>query len=205
MDACCQNKSKELGALRKSQGGVLKVVLAINAVMFIVEIVAGLRASSLALTGDALDMLGDAIAYASSLWALDLGMKQKAQATRLKGLIMGATALAVLARGLQQVLGGATPIMSVMGGVGGLALVMNALCLAMLTRHRRDDLNMRSVWLCSRNDIIANCAVLIAAAAVAMTRSRWPDVVVGLGITLLFAQSALAVLKEARATLVASA
>lgn len=205
MGDCCQSKSCDLAKLKKEQATVLWIALAINAVMFVVEFASGLYAQSLSLTGDSLDMLGDAIAYASSLYVINMGRKAKALSASLKGGIMLVSAVAVLAQAIWKIVVRAPPEATVMGGVTLLALVANVTCLYLLTRHRNDDINMSSVWICSRNDLIANSAVLAAAGLVAYTHSPWPDIVVGLAITLLFFKSGVGVLAGARQELRASA
>lgn len=195
-DNCCQNKGSELAKLRKQQAKVLWAVLGINLVMFMVEFGAGIRGNSLSLTGDSLDMLGDALVYASSLYVINKGSKAQAGSAFLKGMIMLLFAIAVFARASYQLFTGATPAAAVMGTVGVLALLANLLCLLLLTRHRDDNLNMSSVWLCSRNDIIANVSVLIAAGLIFITHSPLPDLAVGLLLTVVFAKSASKVLSQ---------
>ncbi|MBD2103868.1 cation transporter [Leptolyngbya sp. FACHB-261] len=197
MDECCQAKARELEKLAERQGKTLRIVLAVNATMFLVELIAGISANSLSLIGDSLDMLGDAIVYVSSLYVLRAGMKSKAKSALLKGGIMLLSAVAVFGRAIYQTSLQTTPILSTMSGVGLLALGANLVCLFLLTRHRQDDINMSSVWLCSRNDIIANTAVLAAAGLILVTGQWWPDLVVGLGLTFLFAKSSWSVLRNA--------
>lgn len=195
-DHCCQAKAKALSTLRKQQAKVLWVVLLINLLMFFVEFGAGIRAESLSLTGDSLDMLGDALVYASSLYVLNKSVKAQAGAAFLKGMIMFVLAIGVFARASYQLFIGASPEASTMGIVGIIALLANLLCLLLLSRHRQDNLNMSSVWLCSRNDIIANTSVLVAAGFVSLTRSILPDLAVGLLLTVVFTQSAAKVLSQ---------
>lgn len=201
MGDCCQRKSCDLQNLRKEQAQVLWIVLGINALMFFVELTAGLWAKSLALTGDSLDMLGDSIAYASSLYVINRGAKSKALSASLKGGIMVVSGLAVFVQAIWKLTSHATPDVSIMSGITILALAANATCLFLLTRHRADDINMSSVWICSRNDLIANTSVLIAAGLVFYTNSHWPDFIVGLAITFLFLKSGFSVLMDARKVL----
>lgn len=195
-DRCCQNKTEALTQLKKRQARVLWVVLGINLVMFVVEFGAGLRAESLSLTGDSLDMLGDALVYGTSLYVIHRSVKAQAGAALLKGVIMFGFAIAVFARAIYQFMTGAAPTAEIMGLVGLLALAANLICLLLLTRHREDNLNMSSVWLCSRNDIIANTSVLAAAGLVSLTQSPIPDLLVGLLLTVVFARSAGTVLSQ---------
>ena len=200
-DHCCQKKSTELEKLSQRQSKVLWSVLAINAVMFGVELLAGIRANSLALTGDSLDMLGDAIVYGSSLYVINRGIKAQAKSALLKGGIMFLSAVVVLARAIHQAFLNTAPEIRIMSAIGVLALAANLICLFLLTSHRKDNINMSSVWLCSRNDIIANTSVLIAAGLVAVTRSPIPDLAVGILLTLIFSKSAGKVLTQAWAEL----
>jgi cation diffusion facilitator family transporter len=198
MGSCCQEKSCDLAKLRKEQAKVLWIVLAVNAVMFLIEFGSGLIAHSIALTSDSLDMLGDAIAYGSSLYVINKGRSAKAWSATLKGSIMLFSALAVLAQAVWKLTHQVQPEVTLMSGVTLLALLANTTCLVLLTRHRSDDVNMSSVWICSRNDLIANTSVLAAAGLVFLTNSHWPDFVVGLGITALFFKSGIGVLRNAR-------
>lgn len=196
MSDCCHDKGCALAALRQRQAKVLWIVLAINAVMFVVELTAGLRANSLSLAGDSLDMLGDALVYGSSLYVLERSARAQAKSAFLKGNIMALSAIAIFARACYQLARGTTPSLAIMSAIGLLVLAANLVCLALLTRHRADNLNMSAVWLCSRNDIIANTAVLGAAGLVALTNSFWPDLLVGLLIAAVFAKSAGKVLAQ---------
>jgi cation diffusion facilitator family transporter len=201
MDACCETKAEELSALRDEHKKVLIIVLVINAVLFVVEAAAGLIAHSTALLADSLDMLGDALVYGFSLYVLWRSLKWKAVAAIVKGIIMAALGIGVLAQGIHKMVLGIVPNAETMGIIGALVLLGNGICFLLLFRHRTDDLNMRSTWLCSRNDIIANLAVLIAAAGVTFFASAWPDIIVGIAIATLFLKSAFTVLYESLAEL----
>jgi len=196
MKECCENKVSELAALRASQGRVLWIVLAINAIMFVVEFAGGIVADSTALMADSLDMLGDATVYAFSLFVLNRSAAWRTGVVRLKGAVMAALGLGVIGQVIANAVLGGLPIAKTMGGIGFLALFANLVCLLLLLRHRNDDLNMRSTWLCSLNDIIANGGVLMAAGLVAVTQSKWPDLVIGTIIAALFLSSAFKVLWE---------
>lgn len=198
MSSCCNDKSCALEQMRARQGATLKVVLALNALMFAVELTAGLLADSVSLLADSLDMLGDAMVYAFSLWVIDKGLAWKARAALFKALAMAAFGLFVAGEVIHKLLVPQLPGHETMGAVGLLALSVNALCFLLLWRHRGDDINMRSVWLCSRNDLYANTAVLAAAAGVWWTTSAWPDIVVGGFICLLFLHTAWGVMRDAR-------
>ncbi|GJL59736.1 MAG: hypothetical protein NPIRA03_25930 [Nitrospirales bacterium] len=197
MSDCCNDKACEIEALRDRQSSILKIVLAINAVMFLVELTAGLLAGSVSLIADSLDMLGDALVYGFSIYVVARGARMKAKAALLKGGIMAAFGLFVFGQAMYKMILPHVPVFETIGIIGVLALVANSLCLVLLWRHRADDINMSSVWLCSRNDIIANISVLCAAAGVWLTGSGWPDIVVGLALAVLFLRSALFVLRGA--------
>jgi Co/Zn/Cd efflux system component len=169
--------------------------------MFGVEFVIGWLASSVALQADSLDMLGDTLVYGFSLFALMRSDRWKASAALLKGVIMAAFGFGVLGEAAYKLMYGGAPEALLMGGTATVALAANAVCLFLLTRHRNDDLNMRSTWLCSRNDIIANTGVILAAGSVYLTTSKLPDIVISLIITYLFLRSAWYVLRAALAEL----
>lgn len=197
MDSCCENKAGELAQLRARQSRVLYIVLAINAVMFLVEFTAGWIASSTALLGDSLDMFGDASVYALTLFVLHRSARARAGAALFKGGFMLLFGLLVVADAARKLLLQEVPAAEWMGAVGALALLANGFCFALLYRHRADDLNMRSTWICSRNDLLANSSVIVAAGVVALTGSMWPDILVGLAIAALFLYSAGQVIREA--------
>lgn len=197
MDSCCENKAGELAQLRVKQSRVLYIVLAINAVMFLVEFIAGWIANSTALLADSLDMFGDASVYALTLFVLHRSAQARAGAALFKGAFMLLFGLLVVAEALRKLLLQELPAADWMGTVGTLALLANGFCFMLLYRHRSDDLNMRSTWLCSRNDLLANSSVIAAAGLVALTDRLWPDVLVGLAIAALFLHSAGQVIREA--------
>jgi cation diffusion facilitator family transporter len=170
--------------------------LIINAALFVVEAAAGLLASSTALIADSLDMFGDALVYGFSLYVLGRSAEWKAKAALLKGAIMALFGAGVLIEAVAKTITGIVPAAETMGMVGALVLLGNGVCFFLLFRHRGDDLNMRSTWLCSRNDIIANIAVLIAAVLVKILGAGWPDILVGAAIAVLFLRSALSVLRD---------
>ena len=195
MEHCCNHKTETLSVLRERQQGVLQLVLAINAVMFVAEGAAGLVAHSTALLADSLDMLGDAFVYALSLYALHRSPTWRAGAALTKGVIMAAFGIGVVVEAVFKLSAGVVPEGGLMGIFGVLALAANVSCLILLMRHRSDDLNMRSTWVCSRNDVIANGGVLLAAAGVAMTGTVWPDILIGLVIAGFFLVSAWDVIR----------
>jgi cation diffusion facilitator family transporter len=197
MDNCCEDKACELEELRAKQSKVLWIVLGINAAMFGIELGAGWLAGSLALQADSLDMLGDTTVYAFTLFAIAKSDRWRSPAVLLKGGIMAFFALWVLAQCIVRLLNPHVPGVELMSTTGLLALAANGYCLFLLTRHKSDDLNMRSTWLCSRNDIIANIGVLLAAGGVLLTGTMLPDLLVSMIITAVFLQSAWAVLRSA--------
>jgi Co/Zn/Cd efflux system component len=196
VDDCCTVRE-----IPRAHRRALHVVLWTNFGMFLVESASGVAAHSTALLADSIDMLGDAVVYGFSLYVIGRGIVWQARAAMLKGLIMAAFGAGVLAQVAWKIVGGLAPRAEVMSAVGGLALASNAFCLALLWQHRGDDINMRSAWVCSRNDVIGNVGVLMAAAAVGLTGSPWPDVAIGLLVAGVFGRSALQVLREASRTL----
>ena len=194
MADCCEDKSCAIEALKKRQSGTLKIVLAINAVMFVVVFVAGLLAASTALMSDSLDNLGDALTYALSLYVVSRSDKEKAKVALFKGGLILLAGLFVLGQVVYRLFVPTVPVFETMGSIGLLSLAANSLCLALLWKHRGEDINMSSVWECSRNDIISNISVIVAAAGVWLTHSGWPDLVVGLALALLLINSSRRVL-----------
>ena len=197
MSDCCGGDSCAPQATDRRRSRTLKAVLGINAVMFGVELAAGLVIGSVALLADSLDMLGDALTYGVSLAVVGGTLHRRARAALLKGLIMAGSGLFVLGQTVYRAWLPELPAAAPMGAVALLALAANLVCFALLWRHRGEDINMRSVWLCSRNDLLANTGVMAAAAAVALTGSPWPDLVAGTLIAGLFLKTAGSVLKEA--------
>ena len=200
-ESCCANKCQDLVVLAKEQRRVLWIVLAINAIMFVVEIGFGLFADSRALMADSLDMLGDTLAYASTLYVLQMSVKAKAYSSLFKAFLMLITGGFIFIKTLYDFFGHTNPDSSIMSIIGVIALMTNGYCLWLLSKHKNDDINFQSVWICSRNDIIANSSVILASVLVMLTSSRYPDLIVGLGITVLFLKSSFEVTKQARALL----
>ena len=193
MEHCCSHKRHTLEVLARqaAQRRVLVVVMLVNATMFVLEFGAGVIARSSALQADAVDMLGDAVVYALSLYAVNRGARWEAGAALTKGLLILAFFVFIVVESIAKLVHGVPPSSGLMLAFGALALVANGACLALLWRFRSLNLNMSSTFECSRNDVIANVGVLLAAGAVALTGSGWPDVVVGAVIALLFLRSAL--------------
>lgn len=176
----------------------LWVALVINALMFGIELVAGLHAGSVSLLADAVDFAGDAANYGISLAVLSLGLAWRSRAALVKGFSMAGYGVFVLGKSVWAAFGGVPPEAMTMGAVALLALVANAGVALMLYAFREGDANMRSVWLCSRNDAIGNVAVILAAAGVFGTGQGWPDIVVAGVMAALALSSGLAVIRLAR-------
>jgi Co/Zn/Cd efflux system component len=176
---------------------VLWVVLAINSAMFLVEIGAGVAAGSASLQADALDFLGDAANYAISLLVVGMALRYRASAALAKGATMGLFGLWVIAAVIWHALHGTLPSAFTMGTVGVAALAANAASFGLLWAYREGDANMRSAWICTRNDVLGNLAVLLAAAGVFGTGTGWPDLIVATIMSALAMQGAAVVVKQA--------
>lgn len=196
MAGCCDNEN-ELAQLRRDQSGTLRAVLAINAIMFVVVLVGGIVASSASLISDSLDNLGDALTYGLSLYAVYQSAQAKARVALFKAALILLAAVMVLAQVMYRSVVPTVPSFELMGILSLLALAANGACLFVLTRHRHDDVNMSSVWECSRNDMVANASVFVAAGAVWLTQSPWPDLLVAFGLICLFLRSAYRVFRDA--------
>jgi cation diffusion facilitator family transporter len=201
MADCCENSGCTIEALVKRQSATLKIVLLINAVMFVVELAAGLLANSSSLLSDSLDNLWDALTYGLSLYAVDRGIRSKAKVAMFKGTLILLAGLLVLGQVGYRLANPVVPTYETMGLVSVLALIANGTCLWLLWKHREEDVNMSSVWECSRNDIASNLSVFVAAAGVWATGSGWPDVLIALALAAMFLRSAIKVFKNALAEL----
>jgi Co/Zn/Cd efflux system component len=175
---------------------VLWAVLATNAAMFLVEIGAGVAAGSASLQADALDFFGDAANYAISLLVIGMALRYRAMAALGKGVSMGLFGLWVLGTVIWHVTHGTLPSAVTMGAVGVAAFAANAASFGLLWAYREGDANMRSAWICTRNDSIGNLAVLLAAAGVFGTGSGWPDIVVATVMAGLAIQGAWTVIRQ---------
>lgn len=200
MSGCCDNDCS-VDTLREKQRGTLLIVLAINAVMFLVIVAAALYGGSTALLADSLDNLGDALTYGLSLYAVSRGATTKARVALFKGGLIFLAACVVAAQIAYKLFVPGIPSYEVMGAFSLLGLAANSLCLYLLWRHRHEDVNMSSVWECSRNDIASNISVFLAAGAVWLTGSGWPDILIALGLVWLLARSAIHVISSATASL----
>jgi cation diffusion facilitator family transporter len=175
----------------------LRIVLRINVVMFFVELVSGLFARSTALLADSLDNLGDALTYGLSLYAVARSQRTKARVALFKAALILSAGLFVLGQVIYAAMRQGVPVFETMGIVSLVALAANVTCLALLWKHRSEDVNMSSVWECSRNDIVSNMSVFLAAGLVWATNSGWPDLAVGFGLAVLFLRSAINVSRNA--------
>ncbi len=202
MGDCCNNDFS-LNQLRERQSGTLKIVLGVNALMFLVIMAAAIYGKSSALLSDSLDNLGDALTYGMSLYVVAKSDTAKARVALFKGGLIFLASCAVIVQIIYKLITPTLPIFEIMGAFSFLGLIANALCLFLLWRHRNEDINMSSVWECSRNDIASNLSVFIAAGAVWITGSGLPDILVAACLALLLMRSALRVIisamKELRA------
>ena len=198
MGSCCDNDCS-LDRLQERQRGTLWVVLGVNAVMFIVIVIGAFYGRSSALLSDSLDNLGDAVTYGLSIYAVSRGDTTKARVALFKGGLIFLAACAVIVQIVAKLISPTTPVFEVMGIFSLLSLAANSLCLFILWRHRHEDVNMSSVWACSRNDIASNLSVFVAAGAVWLTGSGWPDILVASCLVLLLIRSAIRVITSAKA------
>ena len=184
---------------------ILWIALVVNAAMFFIEITAGVRAGSVSLLADSVDFFGDAANYGISLWVLAMSVAARARASLLKAASMAAFGVAVLGSAIWQMSTGVVPVAATMGVIGTLALLANVGVAMLLYAYRNGDSNMRSVWLCTRNDALGNVAVLLAAVGVFGTGQAWPDFLVAVMMAGLALWSAAQVLRLARAELAQAA
>lgn len=198
-ESCCTSKAIELEQLARqsAQRRVLIVVLAINSIMFVLEFGAGLAAGSTALMADASDMLGDALVYGVSIYALARSDAWKAGAAMFKGVFILILGIGAGINAIIKVGSGIPPSSNLMLLFGGLALAANLFCLLLLWRFRKHDVNMASTFECSRNDVISNVGVLIAGGLVAALDSPWPDILIGSAIAVVLLRSAFRIIGRA--------
>lgn len=194
---CCNHIPDDDSASHGRYRRVLWVVLLINASMFLIEIAAGLAAGSVSLQADALDFLGDATNYGITLFVVGMALQYRARAALFKGATMAVFGLWVLGATAWHAITGTLPHAPTMGAIGFAALVANGIVLWMLWAYRSGDSNMRSVWLCSRNDVIGNFAVMLAALGVLGSGTGWPDLIVAGVMGSLAIQGAWVVIRQA--------
>jgi Co/Zn/Cd efflux system component len=198
MSASCCDQAIDPHRGNESYRRVLWAVLTINAAMFGIEVAAGLAAGSASLQADALDFLGDAGNYAISLFVVGMALRYRAMAAFAKGATMGVFGLWVLSVTAWHALHGTLPQAFTMGVVGIAALVANAASFGLLWAYRSGDANMRSAWVCTRNDVLGNLAVLLAAVGVFGTGTGWPDIIVATIMAALALQGAWIVINQSR-------
>jgi len=197
MAACCGD-NVQFDGMSAAYKRRLWLVIAINATMFAVEMAAGQAAQSQALKADALDFLGDALTYGLSLAVIGMAVRVRATAALVKGLSLLAMGGWVLGTTLYHVVYLGVPQAGIMGGIGFLALAANVASVLLLVSYKDGDSNVRSVWLCSRNDAIGNVAVMLAALGVWGSGTGWPDVIVAGAMAALFVNSAVQIIRQAR-------
>ncbi len=197
MSGTCRHHDYKFDGVSSGFKRALWAVIAINGVMFGVEITAGALAGSQALQADALDFLGDTATYAISLFVIGMPLRTRATAALFKGLSLGAMGLWVFGSTLYQTLILGVPQAEVMGIVGFLALLANVASVLLLLRYRDGDANVRSVWLCSRNDALGNIVVMCAAAGVWASGTAWPDLIVAGLMAGLFLWSSFQIVRQA--------
>ena len=196
LSASCCNHPEDIHRGDKGYRRVLWVVLSINAAMFAVEVGAGLAAGSASLQADALDFLGDSGNYAISLFVAGMALQYRAGAALLKGATMGVFGLWVIGVAIWHAWHGTLPEAFTIGAVGTAALIANAISFGLLWAYRAGDSNMRSAWICTRNDVFGNLAMLLAAAGVFGTGTGWPDIAVAAVMATLALQGAWMVLNQ---------
>ena len=202
MGSCCNDVDTcSLDRLRDRQRGTLKVVLGVNAVMFLVIVLAALYGRSSALLSDSLDNLGDALTYGLSLYTVSKSETTKAKVALFKGGLIFLAACGVAAQIVSKLIHPTIPTFEVMGAFSLMSLAANSLCLFLIWRHRGEDVNMSSVWECSRNDIATNLSVFVTAGAVWLTGSGLPDIIVASCLVLLLMRSAIRILLSAKAVI----
>lgn len=195
MSDCCEPKSFDGASAAYKRA--LQAVIAINGTMFMVEMIAGFASGSQALKADALDFGGDTATYALSLFVIGASLRTRAKASLFKGASLAAIALFILLTTAIRFLDGEPPVATTMGAIGFLALAANLASIYILLRWRDGDSNVRSVWLCSRNDAIGNVGVIFAGGAVALTGSAWPDLIVATLLATLFLKSSASIVSQA--------
>ena len=183
--------------MRDRQRSTLLTVLWINALMFLVIAVAAIYGKSTALLADSLDNLGDALTYTLSLYAVSRSAKTKARVSLFKGGLIFLAASVVIAHIIERLVSPVMPSYELMGGFSLVGLLANGVCLFLLWRHRQEDINMSSVYECSRNDIAANVSVMVAALGVWAFESAWPDIIIATLLATLLLTSSARVIRRA--------
>lgn len=198
MPGCNCESNVKFDGMSKSYIKILWIIIGINFAMFLIEMVASEISASMALSADALDFLGDSLTYAITLIAIGHSLRWRASAAMFKGITLALMGLWVLGSTLYRMFVIGVPNEMIMGSIALLAFFANLICALLLVKYKDGDANVRSVWLCSRNDAIANLAVLIAAVVVSFTQSKWPDLIVAFFMAGLFLHSATLIIKQAK-------
>lgn len=191
MKDCCQLEIHNKKVIK-----TLWIVLWINLIIFFVQFSAAIIANSSSLLANSIDMIGDVLAYAISIYTFNKGEKWNAGVSLVKGMIVFMFACFVLLDAIKQIfVPEGVPTSNLMLIFSLLALGANSICLWLLTTYQNDSLNMKSVWICSRNDILVNLSVIFTAGLVFYFRSRWPDIIIGLALTVVLFKSAIHIMK----------
>lgn len=196
MTDSCENCGCEVTATSKREQHILIIVLMLNACMFVGEFGAGLVSHSTALLADSLDMFADTFVYGLSLYALGRTQNWRNHAALTNGTLQLLIGCGIAIEAVSKLFIEAVPRADIMGIFGVLALIVNTVCFVLLTQFRNGDINLRAVWVCSRNDMMANVGVLLAAALVAFMQSAWPDIIIGLLIAGVIVHSAWKIVQE---------
>lgn len=181
----------------EAQKRVLYWLLGINFSMFVVEMVVGLIADSTALIADSMDMLADAVVYGIGLYAIGKSLLNKINASRISGYFQLVLGIIIFIDILRRAVFGSEPISTLMISMGGIALVANVVCLSVIAKHKNDEVHMRASWIFSANDVIANVGVISAGFLVHLSETRWPDLVIGIVVSLVVLRGARLILKDA--------
>lgn len=192
MKDCCGPNEQ----MHENQARVLKIVFVINALMFVFEFSMGLISHSTSLLSDSLDMFGDALVYGLSLYVLHRSDRWKAGVAFAKGLLICMAGVVIIGEAIYKSFTDIVPTAQIIGWVGLCAFIANGVSLLLIRKFKDGDLNMRSSYICSRNDMISNVGVLIVAGVVGLTQSKWPDIAFGSIVAILFFRSAWPILKE---------
>ncbi len=192
-DCGCEIEIKD-----REQSRVLWALLAINGVMFVVELTVGWIAQSTGLIADSLDMLADSTVYAIGLYAVGKSLQHKARAALLSGFAQGMLGLLILVDILRRAIYGSEPVSLLMMGMGTIALIANVWCLLLIQQHREGEVHMRASWVFSKNDVIANSGVILGGVLVWYLDSRWPDLIIGTVIALIVLRGAIHIVTDAR-------
>jgi len=201
MAGCSCDNNVKFDGMSKAYIKILWVVIAINFVLFLVEMVASQLSASMALSADALDFLGDSLTYSITLIAIGHSLRWRASAAMFKGITLALIGIWVLGSTLYRVFVLGVPNEMIMGSIALMAFAANVISALLLLKYKDGDANVRSVWLCSRNDAIGNLAVLVAAVVVSFTQSKWPDLIVAFLMAGLFLHSATLIIRQAKVEL----